>query len=174
MTDNTCADIGCDCDFDNMIEVPRNPFDALDPDLLFALESYVFGVNPEVGYDRSQGLGHLLFAWSDLRDGDEPRHDVEALERALPEGLLSMLKAQVQQQPEEPWIVRRLTIEDILSDWETQFVDSEKLLGHLLISHGDADQRGYSLEELSRRHRELHAIPTTRAHYGILEPGWSP
>lgn len=80
---------------------------------------------------------------------DDPR-------RRLPEELVAILERALLLLPLRVRLEAIIAAEQLVDDWEQLLADHEKLLGHLVLSHGDRPEPG-THDELADRHARLHA-----------------
>ena len=98
------------------------------------------------GDDDEEDLGELV----DLTapDEDDPR-------RLLPEDLVAVLERELLLLPLRVRLEALVAAADLVSTWSDLVADQEKLLGHLVLSHGEPQEsRGH--EALVDRHAVLH------------------
>ena len=82
-------------------------------------------------------------------DEDDPR-------RLLPEDLVAVLERELLLLPVRVRLEALVAAADLVSEWADLVADHEKLLGHLVLSHGEP-QKARGHEVLAGRHAELHA-----------------
>ena len=92
-----------------------------------------------------------LIATEGLPDEDE--HDPR---RVLPEELVTVLERELLLLPVRVRLEALVAAGDLVSEWADLVADHEKLLGHLVLSHGEA-QEATGHELLAARHAVLHA-----------------
>jgi hypothetical protein len=92
-----------------------------------------------------------LIATEGLPDEDE--HDPR---RVLPEELVTVLERELLLLPVRVRLEALVAAGDLVSEWADLVADHEKLLGHLVLAHGEAQEpTGHEL--LAARHAVLHA-----------------
>lgn len=95
----------------------------------------------------------LLLGRTEDPDDDDPR-------RLLPEELVSVLERELLLLPVRVRLEALVATADLVEGWSDLLADHEKLLGHLLLAHGQppaADRAGLVHESLAGRHARLHA-----------------
>lgn len=97
-----------------------------------------------------QGELDLEMQLSDLADlDDDPRS-------RLSEELVAILERSLLLLPLRVRLEALIAAEGLVDGWEQLMADHEKLLGHLVLAHGDRPEPG-THDELADRHAELHA-----------------
>jgi hypothetical protein len=97
-----------------------------------------------VGADELDGLVDLTEP-----DDDDPR-------RLLPEDLVAVLERELLLLPLRVRLEALVAAAEVVSTWADLVADQEKLLGHLVLSHGEP-QAALGHEALVDRHAALHA-----------------
>jgi hypothetical protein len=92
---------------------------------------------------------HVLLAQADEPDVDDPR-------RLLPDDLVAVLERELLLLPLRVRLEALVAAADLVQTWTDLLADHEKLLGHLVLSHGEP-QQGKGHEALADRHAALHA-----------------
>lgn len=100
-----------------------------------------------LGDDEDDELDALV----DLVEADE--HDPRTL---LPEDLVTVLERELLLLPLRVRLEALVAAADLVSTWSDLIADHEKLLGHLVLAHGQP-QDALGHEALVDRHAELHA-----------------
>ncbi len=143
----------------------REPWQAeLSPELIAAIRRYVWPANvtSERSIERAEFVDAVL--------ADERQRRGVGLERVVPGGgswmykhrlpdhLMKLLKAEVIEQPVQVMIERGLALGELLGEERLLLIDREKLLGHLLLRHGEPARSAVSLDplQLARRHAQGH------------------
>ena len=102
-------------------------------------------LDPElVGVDHLDVLAELA-----VPDDDDPR-------RLLPEDLVTVLERELLLLPLRVRLEALVAAAEVVSSWTELVADQEKLLGHLVLSHGEP-QEVSAHEALVDRHAVLHA-----------------
>ena len=96
------------------------------------------------GADELDGLVDLT-----VPDDDDPR-------RLLPEDLVAVLERELLLLPLRVRLEALVAAAEVVSTWADLVADQEKLLGHLVLSHGEP-QAAVGHEALVDRHAALHA-----------------
>jgi hypothetical protein len=176
--DGTAVDLGsvlerCDA-VRELVERWQDAFFASLPDEVdleeearWAAEAGLSLDDVEAGYEEDQdedeldlpllgGDGELddlddLIATEGLPDEDE--HDPR---RVLPEELVTVLERELLLLPVRVRLEALVAAGDLVSEWADLVADHEKLLGHLVLSHGEV-QEAAGHELLVARHAVLHA-----------------
>jgi len=112
----------------------------LDPDLLGSGDSLE---DPEL-----DALTMLDPAELDDEDEHDPR-------RVLPEELVTVLERELLLLPVRVRLEALVAAADLVDEWATLVADHEKLLGHLVLAHGEP-QEAVDHEPLVTRHALLH------------------
>ena len=104
----------------------------------------------------------LLGADSELDDLDDliateglPDEDEHDPRRVLPEELVTVLERELLLLPVRVRLEALVAAGDLVSEWADLVADHEKLLGHLVLSHGEP-QEATGHELLAARHAVLH------------------
>ena len=96
-------------------------------------------------------------------DGDEALDDLVELteqdehdpRRLLPEDLVAVLERELLLLPVRVRLEALVAAADLVSTWSDLLADQEKLLGHLVLAHGEP-QDAHGHEQLADRHAALH------------------
>ena len=106
------------------------------------------------------GTDPALDELAELLDREEP--DVDDPRRLLPEDLVAVLERELLLLPVRVRLEALVAAVDLVQTWSDLVADHEKLLGHLVLSHGEP-QEGTGHELLVDRHAALHVV-TGPAH----------
>jgi hypothetical protein len=88
---------------------------------------------------------------------DDPDGDaVENPRRLLPEDLVAVLERELLLLPLRVRLEALVAAADLVQQWTDLLADHEKLLGHLVLAHGEP-QQAHQHEALADRHAALHA-----------------
>jgi hypothetical protein len=91
-----------------------------------------------------------------LLDRDEPLADDPRA--ALPEPLVTALERELLLLPVRVRLEALVAAADLVQEWSDLVADQEKLLGHLVLAHGQLPHpQALDHEQLAGRHAELHA-----------------
>ena len=119
----------------------------------------------ETGYDQDEADEELTRHTLDDDDDDDDAELDELVElvepadddprRLLPEELVTVLERELLLLPLRVRLEALVAAADLVSGWSELIADQEKLLGHLVLAHGEPQQvTGH--EELVDRHAVLH------------------
>jgi hypothetical protein len=101
--------------------------------------------------DDLDDLELLLDARSADPDPDDPR-------AVLPEALVTALERELLLLPVRVRLEALVAADDLVQEWTDLVSDHEKLLGHLVLAHGQLPQpHALEHEDLAGRHAQLHA-----------------
>jgi len=104
--------------------------------------------DPPPGPDDPHDLVDLLPADPLLADHEDPR-------TVLPDELVSMLERELLLLPLRTRLEALVAAVDLVETWSTLLADEEKLLGHLVLRHGEGPTTTEH-EAMADRHAELH------------------
>jgi hypothetical protein len=139
-----------------------NPFAELPGQLVLSLEKYVYGDSDwELQNVKLDALAFLCDAWDEIQfeqsevqawidahaardlrlksaDSGELREvdPSESVSVIVPHSLMAELATSVMEAGSDRRVVRLLALREVLNEWEQQLLDDEKLLGHMIRSHG--------------------------------------
>jgi hypothetical protein len=171
---------------DDEIQLSLDPYDDLPESLAEALEDYIIlEPNSEVASEHAEALEFVIREWDDLEDDDlgswalrrkgrplfigtDPRGvyveaDSISAKIVIPESLMTLIAEQVAEAPYEVREKARAAMQELVGEWGHLLVDDEKLLGHLILIHGESDElASRSGDELIIKHVECHQRTRTQ------------
>ena len=137
----------------------------LEEEARWAAEAGLSLDDVEAGYDDEEedeeldllsGPGQQLEELDALIDHDVLDDEDDDPRRVLPEELVTVLERELLLLPVRVRLEALVAAGDLVSEWADLIADHEKLLGHLVLSHGEA-QESTGHESLVSRHGALHA-----------------
>jgi hypothetical protein len=145
----------------------------LEEEARWAAEAGLSLEDVEAGYEDEDDDGDLdLLALPVLgEDGDPVEEDLEELQvlvdrggemdeddprRLLPPDLVAVLERELLLLPVRVRLEALVAAADLVDTWSDLLADHEKLLGHLVLSHGEPVPDARAHEQLADRHAVLH------------------
>ncbi|MGI8427611.1 MAG: hypothetical protein ACR2FO_09605 [Actinomycetota bacterium] len=169
------------------IELDPDPYKNIPKQLAETLEAFVLVNEHDLALSRIDAIEYLLAEWDEvgeksIKNWIQRHGDVDyilqtsthgSLRRAkpgehsgaapgaslrLPKQLLSLLISEILKQCEIERIARIQSIQDLVAEWLTLYVDEEKLVGHLVRTHGVLSKVAIDGDEdsLIAMHTKLH------------------